>query len=518
MNSSKSTPNPLSAGIDPQLQQQIDRELTGEDIDKLMEQDPARSVEPGDSTLQAASNDSSTAIRHEFRRGRIAAIRGEEVFVELTDQIAKHQGLVPLNQFDRAPRIGSIMDFVVDQIDEDQGLVLLSREGAVRQTTWQQLNRGTVVEARVVSSNKGGLELEMIGGIIAFMPLSQIDIHHVKELEPFVGQKLVGIVQEIDRRSKKVVLSRRQHLQQKQQEARRKLLTELETGQTREGTVTSLVDFGAFVDLGGVDGLIHVSDLSYSRVENPSELLKVGQTLKVKVLKIDPEKQRISLGLKQVEPDPWAGCSERIRAGDQIMGRVTQLAAFGAFIEIEPGVEGLAPLSELSWNRIGHPKEVVAEGQVLAISVLAVDASKKRISLSLKQAEGDPWVGVERRFEKNSLVEGKIRSTTEFGAFVQLERGIEALVHISELSDKRVASVQEVLRVGQSHQFRVLEVDEQQRRIRLTLKPESQRPSKPTEPATPPVQAKAQSPPKDLCGGTGLGGIDLRNLTIDDIK
>ena len=516
------TPGPVSGQVDDELQREIDEALGGQSVEQLMEESAA-----GGAAAQRPAGDEGDGeaapqeIHHEIRRGRIAAIRGEDVFVDLAGDANKLQGVVPLVQFERPPRLGSIMDFVVEKIDEAQGLVFLSREGAVSRATWEHIQRGTIVEARVVAFNKGGLELEMVGGIRAFMPASQVDLHHVDNLEQFVGQRLEGAVQEIDRKSKKVVLSRRQHLQHKRHEAKKKLLTELNEGDIRDGKVSSVVDFGAFVDLGGVDGLIHISDLSYTHVDKPADVVKVGQPVRVKVLKIDREKGKVGLGLKQVEPDPWTTVGERFKKGESISGRVLRTAAFGAFVEVEPGVEGLLPLSEMSWKRIHKAEEVVQPGQVVHVQILTIDPSQHRMSLSLKQAQGDPWAGAAEKYAKSSTHDGKVIGTTDFGAFVELEPGIEGMVHISELSDRRVGAVTDIVKVGDVKPFRVLETDEAQRRIRLSLKPESAarehvaaavaakgQPAKPAAKKIPKGNLKGGMDPSGSLG-MGLGGLRL---------
>jgi len=470
-------------------------------------------------------------IHHEIRRGRISAIRGEDVFVEITGE-PKLQGVVPLPQFERTPRIGSIMDFVVDHVEEDQGLIYLSREGAISRATWDQLVKGTVVEARVTGTNKGGLELEMVGNIRAFMPASQIDLHHVGELEPFIGQKLEAVVQEIDRKGRKVLLSRRAHVEQMRKRNREKLLKELEVGQIREGTVSNVVDFGAFVDLGGIDGLVHVTDMAYEHVNKPSDVAKPGDKVKVKVLKLDLEKERIGLGMKQVEPDPWEQVEGAIKTGDTIEGKVVRTANFGAFVEVRPGVEALLPISEMSWKRVHKAEEVVSVGQTYRMAVLNIDPAKQRMTLSLKAAGEDPWIGAERKYAKDTQHEGKVVSVTDFGAFVELETGVEGLAHISELSEQRIGKVEDVLKVGDVKTFRIKDVDEENRKLSLSLKSPSassggrssgggkgegdQAPSKLSLP-----KSAKKAPPKNLksgLGSSGALGTGLGGLSLDDFK
>jgi small subunit ribosomal protein S1 len=464
--------------LDAEVEAEIAKALGDKSIDELMQDatEPA-SAPPGsasgsDDASQGGAGDSQVQLA--LKRGRISAIQGADVFVELSGLDAKHQGVVPLDQFERPPRLGSIMDFVVERIDEAEGIIVLSREGAVGRTTWDHVRKGSVVEARVTGTNKGGLELEMVGRIRAFMPASQIDLHHVDDLEALVGEKLVALVVELDRRGRKVLLSRRRHLEQERESMRRKIWKQIEVGQVLEGKVSSLAPYGAFVDLGGVDGLVHVSDISYTRIEDPNEELKVGQPVKVKVLKLDAEQHRISLGMKQVQPDPWEKFAERVQTGSALTGRVVRVMDFGAFVEVEAGIEGLLPIAEMGWSRVRRAEDVAKVGETLHLAVIQVDAQRRRLSLSLKQATDDPWLGAEHKYARGSEVPGRVLSTTDFGAFVELESGVEGMVHISELSLQRVNRVEDVVEVGLTYAFRVLEADEEQRRIGLTLKPAAQ--------------------------------------------
>jgi len=521
--------DPNQSGVDKpaptneELEREVNEELDGKSVEEIMSS--ASAPEASDSAgLAEGEEEEPTRIEMELKRGRITSIRDDDVFVDLTGVDAKMQGVVPLTQFERPPRLGSIMDFVVERVDDKEGIVHLSREGAVTRATWDTLAKGAIVEARCTGTNKGGLELEMAGGIRAFMPASQVDMHHVDKLEDMVGQKVHAVVHEIDRKGRKVIISRRAFLEKERAMKRHKLMAEIEVGQTREGVVSSIMEYGCFVDLGGADGLVHVSDLSYTHIANPADVVKVGQTVSVKVLKIDKEKDRISLGLKQATPDPWEGVENRIRAGDQITGRVLRTADFGVFIEVETGVEGLLPASEMTWKRHARPSDLVKTGDMLRLAVLTVDAPKRRLTLSLKQSQGDPWVGASHKYARNTVVEATVLSTTEFGAFMELEPGVEGLVHISELSDKRVNTVGDVVKVGEKHQVRVLEADEDNRRIRLSIKavkeplpePAASKTGDEKQAAAPAKPGKARVSSKHLKGGiahaslgTGLGQLKL---------
>ena len=493
--------------IDAEVEAELAKELGELSVDDFMEQAakpetpaPAPGDEGDDASSQkGAGRANDDRIEMDIHRGRITVVTDNDVFVEVSGVPGKNQGIVPITQFERPPRVGSIMDFVVDRFDPSEGLLMLSREGSARRATWDHLRKGVTVDARVTGSNKGGLELELLGGIRAFMPAGQISFQRIEDLSTMVGEKITAQVQEVDRRGKRVIVSGRRHLEAERERASRRIWAEVEVGQTLEGTIRNIMDFGVFVDLGGVDGFIHISDLSYSRVENPDEMVKIGQEVKVRVLKMDQERERISLGLKQVQPDPWDGVEDRIQAGDQLSGRVTRIADFGAFIEIEPGVEALLPQSEMSWSR--HQAPALKENDVINLMVIQVEAKRKRVTLSLKQAKGDPWATATEKYVQHELVEGEVLSITDFGAFVQIESGLEGLVHISELSDKRVNRVEDVLRVGQKEQFRILEIDVDQRRARLSLKAVHE---------APPVEEPAKSATRKVRTTPLKGGIDYR--------
>lgn len=515
-----------SSELDDQVQRELEAALGDQSVEQLMEM-AAASVEGHSEDQEQKDAGPESGAPGQFiqdvRRGRVTAIRGDEVFVDIAGFEGKHQGIVSLKQFERPPHIGCIMEFVVERLEEAEGLLVLSREGAAGRATWDQLRRGAVVEARVLGTNKGGLELEIVGGIQAFMPAGQVDLRYVDDLTALVGQKLQALVQQIYRRAKRVVLSRRLLLEQRRAAEKRKFWDEAEVGQLREGTVSSITNYGAFVDLGGVDGLVHVSDLSYSHINNPQDVLDVGQPVQVKVLKLEREKNRISLGIKQVAPDPWDGIVARMKPQDQVTGRVVRTTNFGAFVEIESGVDGLLPISEMSWRRISKPAEVVKVGDVLKVAVVQIDPVKRHLRLSLKQAGSDPWTDAEIKFAKDSLVEATVTALTEFGAFCELEPGVEGLVHISELSDRRIGKVEDVLQPGDRKQFRVIDLDPQQRRISLSLKAVDPLPRQEQDkPARADADQRSFRPrtatsrkAKNLKGGIGqVGSLGLRDLRL----
>ncbi len=416
---------------------------------------------------EAASKPAPTAAG--VRRGRVLAIHGDDIFVDMG---GKSQGILPALQFedDPLPAVGALVDVTITGYDRTDGSLMLSRKGAVTAAAWETLEEGAIVEGRVTGHNKGGLELT-IDGIRAFMPISQVERTRVEDLSVYVGRRLRCQVSEVRTDERSVVVSRRDVLDREAEVEAQKTFETLVEGQVVRGTVKTIMPYGAFVDIGGMDGLLHVRDMGYSRVEKPSDVVKEGQQLAVMILKIDRETRKLSLGLKQVMPDPWSDATMKWPSDSLVTGRVTRLEDFGAFVELEPGVEGLIPISEMTFERrIRHPSEIVKAGDVLQVRVMSVDIERRRISLSIKRVGDDPWTGASARWPVNTVVEGVVKRLAEFGAFVELTAGVEGLVHISELSDARVRSVSEAVREGQRVQAKVLEVDEDRRRISLSIK------------------------------------------------
>ena len=402
------------------------------------------------------------------RKGRIISVTPDDAMVDFG---GKSQGICPLEQFETEPVVGQEMEFDVEKYDAREGLLILKRKGAANTTvSWENLEVGQIVEGMVTGLNKGGLELE-VKGMRAFMPAGQVDLYFNPDLSVFIGQKFKAEVTQFDPRARNLILSRRNILEREKEEAKGKLMEELAEGQVRRGTVRSVMDYGAFVDLGGVDGLLHVSEMSFRRGHKPSEFVKVGDVIDVKVLKIDRDTGKLSLSLKQARGvDPWLDAATKYAVGSQITGRVTKVEQFGAFIEVEEGVEGLLPVSEISWQRIRHPSDVVREGDTVRLVVLSVDQVARKMSFSLKQAGPDPWKEVNEKYATDMVTSGTVTRTVDFGAFVELEPGLEGLVHISELSDRQVRQTTDVVKTGQQVQVRVIEIDKEARRISLSIK------------------------------------------------
>jgi len=372
--------------LDPETQAEIDAMLSDRSIDSLMDRDDTPAPDDQPQSTDQMMDSATAAPRSRMLRskdkstGVIIQVTNEEVLVELGP---KQEGVCPIAQFDSVPKCGDRMEFTVLRFNRNEGLYVLIRAGAVQKGDWENLEEGQVVLARVTGTNKGGLEME-VAGHRAFMPAGQVSLWHVDQLEDLLEESMACEVVEFDRRSKNIVLSRRAVLEREREEQREKLWETIEPGQDLEGTVRKLMPFGAFVDLGGVDGLIHISDLSYQRVKDPSEVVSEGQAVTVRVLKVDKESNRVGLGLKQTQTDPYESSAASINPGDRVTGTITRITNFGAFVEIQPGVEGLIHISELGHERVNRVDQVVQEGEVVTVEVLDVDHDSRRISLSLK--------------------------------------------------------------------------------------------------------------------------------------
>ena len=413
----------------------------------------------------------------ELLEGRVVKRHDTDVIVDFG---YKSEGLVPIEQFVLPDgtihvQVGDTIDVMVDrQGIQPEGYILLSHEKASRLRSWDNLEKAfrdaLIISGRVTGRIKGGLSVDV--GVPAFMPGSQIEARPSHNLDAFIGRDIPVKIVKLNRRRGNVVVSRKMAVEEEQQTRKSAALQVLEEGAMVTGVVKNLTDYGAFIDLGGVDGLLHVSDMSYGRINHPSELVKAGDEITVKVLKFDRDKERISLGLKQLVPDPWQNIEERYPAASRAIGRVVSVTDYGAFVELEPGVEGLIHISEMTWSRrMKHPSKVVKVGDQVESVVLEVKPKERRVSLGIKQLEADPWTTVAERYAIGSVVEGRVRKLTDFGAFVEIEEGIDGLVHISDLAwTKRVKHPSEVVKKGQLVQAVILNIDAPNRRLSLGVK------------------------------------------------
>jgi small subunit ribosomal protein S1 len=414
---------------------------------------------------------------NEVLQGRVLKVTAKEVIVDFN---YKSEGLIPIAQFTSPTgevrvQPGDHIDVMVDhQGERVEGYVLLSHERAARVRVWADLEKAAaeqfVVSGRVLARVKGGLSVDV--GVPAFMPSSQADTRPVRNLDIFVGQDIPVKIVKLNRRRGNVVVSRKLAVEEQVQSTKSQALEHLHEGAIVTGIVKNLTDYGAFVDIGGIDGLLHLTDITYGRITHASEILHPGDPVSVMVLKFDPARERVSLGMKQLAPDPWDGAEERFPKGGRVVGRVVNVADYGAFIELEPGLEGLIHVSEMTWSRrMKHPSKVVRVGDQVEAVVLEVHPKDRRISLGFKQLEANPWTTIEQRYSVGSVVEGRVRNMTDFGAFVEIEEGIDGLVHVSDLSwTKRVKHPSEILRRGQVIQAVILNIDASNKRLSLGVK------------------------------------------------
>jgi small subunit ribosomal protein S1 len=414
--------------------------------------------------------------RHEVIEGRVLKISGSDVFIDVG---YKSDGMAPIAQFldvhgNLTVQPGDIVEVMVESGHTSEGYVPLSYERASRVKIWDNLEKALeqqlTLSGRVLGRVKGGLSVDV--GVRAFMPGSQVDVRPIRNVDQFVGQDIPVKVVKLNRKRGNVVVSRKLAAQEEVDARKSVTLENLQEGAILTGSVKNLTEYGAFIDLGGLDGLLHVTDISYGRVTHPSEVLHVGDEITVQVLKFDPSKERVSLGMKQMAPDPWEGAPERYALQNKVVGRVVSVTDYGAFVELEPGVEGLIHISEMTWSRrMKHPSKVVKPGDTVESVVLEVNVKERRISLGLKQLEANPWTTVEQRYSVGSVVEGRVRNMTEFGAFIEIEEGIDGLVHISDLSwTKRVKHPSEILRKGSIVQAVILSIDASHKRLSLGIK------------------------------------------------
>jgi small subunit ribosomal protein S1 len=406
-------------------------------------------------------------------KGRVLEIRNREVLVDIG---YKSEGVIPSSEFDDIDdmEVGDEVEVLLCRLENDEGMVILSKERAAYRQNWEKIVKvfqgDGLIKGKVKAVVKGGLTVNI--GVEAFLPGSQIDIIPPKDLQQFVGNTYDFKIVKINDDRKNVVLSRRELIEQERSEKRQRFLETIKVGATVRGAVKNLTDFGAFIDLDGMDGLLHITDMTWGRLGHPSELLKVGQELEVVVLDINKEKERVSLGLKQTQKNPWDQTEDRFPIGTKVKGKITNLVPYGAFVEIEEGVEGLIHVSELSWTkRITRPSDVLTVGQELEAIVLGVNKEEQKISLGVRQLEPNPWDEIEHRYQIGRQVKGTVRNLTAYGAFVELEEGIDGMIHVSDMSwTRKINHPSEMVKKGDELEAVVIDIDKQNQRISLGIK------------------------------------------------
>jgi small subunit ribosomal protein S1 len=407
--------------------------------------------------------------------GRIVAVTKDKVVVDIG---YKSEGMIPNDQFSTEElqniKVGDRLQVYIEECEDDDGNLVLSKEKADKMKIWEELeklfNDGKSIDGKIVARIKGGMMVDI--GVKAFLPGSQIDLHPVRDLDGLVGRTFPLKIIKINHRRGNVVVSRRVLLEETRDSKRKTTLSTLKEGQLIQGVVKNITDYGAFIDLGGIDGLLHITDMSWGRVGHPSEMFNIGDKVEVSVLKYDRETGRISLGLKQKSADPWSGVATKYAIGTRVRGRVVSLTDYGAFIELEPGVEGLVHVSVMSWtHEVRHPSRVVSIGDQVEAAVLNVDPASRKISLGMKQTAPNPWDMVEGKYAIGARIEGKVKSLTDFGAFVGLEEGIDGLIHISDMSwTKHIKHPSELFKKGQKVEAVVLRIDKEKERLSLGYK------------------------------------------------
>jgi len=455
-------------------------------VDKLILED--MNVDPAEieRELEAAMNDPEVAdleravddsIKNfeqgSIIKGRIINVIGDDVIVDVG---YKSEGVVTRMEFeDRAElKIGDEFEVLLDAVEDDAGVIVLSKRKADRIRGWEKVikehKEGDVVTGRVMRKIKGGLLVDI--GVPVFLPASQVNIRRPGDIAEYIGKEVTCKILKIDESRRNIVVSRRKLIEEERERMKTKLMAEIEVGQTRKGVVKNIADFGAFVDLGGIDGLLHITDMSWSRVSHPSEMVAIDQEIEIKILNVDQERERIALGLKQLTENPWKRVPEKYPVGSRVRGEVVNIVNYGAFVKLEDGVEGLVHISEMSWTRrINHPSEVVAIGDIVEVVVLNINTDKQEISLGIKQTETNPWAHVEEKYPAGTVVKGRVRNLTNYGAFVELEEGIDGLLHVSDMSwTRKINHPSEVLKKGDRVEAIVLNVSQDKKRVALGLK------------------------------------------------
>ncbi len=406
-------------------------------------------------------------------KGTIIEVGAKEALVDIG---YKSEGVIPGSEFEdlKAVKVGDQIDVLIEKLEDKDGMVILSKEKAEFKQNWERIlticNEGGTIAGKVKGIVKGGLIVNI--GVEAFLPNSQVDVGMVRNVAQYVGNTYQFKVVKINQERQNIVLSRRELIEQERMERRQKLLAEMTPGDIRKGTVKNITDFGAFIDLNGIDGLLHITDMSWGRIGHPSEMVKVGQDIDVVVLDINREKERVSLGLKQKLANPWDTIEEKYPVGAKVKGRVVNLVPYGAFVELEPGVEGLVHVTELSWTkRVAKPSDMLSPDQDIEAVVLGINREEQKISLGLRQLEANPWDQAHEKYPPGTRVKGKIRNLTSYGAFIELEEGLDGMIHVSDMSwTRKINHPSEMIKKGDEVEAVVLEVDKANQRIAVGMK------------------------------------------------
>ncbi len=406
-------------------------------------------------------------------KGKVIEIVGDQVVVDVG---YKSEGLVPLNEWEDEPppESGQDVEVLLEGMEDETGEIVLSRKKAHRMRAWENViskyHEGDVVKGKVTRKIKGGLLVDI--GVNVFLPASQVDIRRPSDIADYIEHDIECMILKIDEGRRNIVVSRRKLIEITRETQKKQLLAEIEPGQVRMGTVKNIADFGAFVDLGGIDGLLHITDMSWGRINHPSDMLKIDDQIEVMVLHVDKDREKIALGLKQKSASPWQDVENKYPVGTRVMGEVVNVMSYGAFVKLEEGIEGLVHISEMSWTkRINHPSELVNIGDKVEVVVLQINKEKQEISLGMKQTQSNPWDQVANKYPPGTMIEGTVRNLTNYGAFIEIEEGIDGLLHISDMSwTRKIGHPNEVLEKGQRVSCQVLNVDQERKRIALGLK------------------------------------------------
>ena len=417
----------------------------------------------------------------EIVKGTIVAVQRDNVIIDIG---GKSEGIIALSEFMDASlppgspppvKAGDEVDVYIESRENDDGLVMLSKEKADKMKVWDEISaaceRDELIEGTISQRVKGGLSVTIRGGVKAFLPGSQVDLRPIRNLDKLIGQTYQFKVIKFNKKRGNIVLSRRVLLERERDEQKTKTLETLEEGKVVKGVIKNITEYGAFVDLGGIDGLLHITDMSWGRVNHPSELFQVGDEVTVRVLKYNPETERVSLGLKQTQEDPWSHAEEAFPPGKKVHGKVQSITDYGAFIELEPGVEGLIHVSEMSWKKVKHPSKLLEIGQDVECQVLEVDSKSKRISLGLKQLEPDPWTMFTEKYKPGDKIGGKVRSITDYGVFVGIEEGVDGMVHKSDISwTAKVNNPSDLYKKGDDVEAIILSINHDEKKVSLGVK------------------------------------------------